>query len=68
MKNTMENKTKYAPDASYIRNKATISNGPLGLIAIKASGETILVNEHGIFGKDGKHIRTKEAKKLLGLA
>lgn len=64
----MKNEINYVPDSSYIRKEATISNSPYGLIAIKVGDETILVNANGIFGKDGKHITTKQAKKLLGLA
>lgn len=64
----MKNEINYAPECFYIRKEATVSNAPYGLIAINVGDETILVNAHGIFGKDGKHIRTKQAKKLLGLA
>jgi hypothetical protein len=56
------------PDYSYKRKEATISNAPYGLIAVKVGNEGIFVNAHGIFGKDGKHISTKQAKQILGLA
>ena len=48
-------------------NKAQISEGPYGMIAINVNGKSILVNTNGIFGKYGARIRTSEAKDLLGL-
>jgi len=48
-------------------NKAKVSEGPYGMIAINVNGKTILVNAHGIFDHYGKHIRTIEAKDILGL-
>jgi hypothetical protein len=48
-------------------NKAKISEGPYGMIAINVNGKSILVNANGIFDKYGAHIRTSEAKDILGL-
>ena len=48
-------------------NKAKISEGPYGMIAINVSGKRILVNANGIFNIYGKRIRTSEAKDLLGI-
>jgi hypothetical protein len=48
-------------------NKAQISEGPYGMIAINVNGKSILVNANGIFDKYGAHIRTSEAKDILGL-
>ena len=48
-------------------NKAKISEGVYGMIAINVNGKTILVNTNGTFDHYGKHIRTSEAKDILGL-
>jgi len=48
-------------------NKAKISEGPYGMIAINVNGKRILVNTNGIFNDCGKRIRTSEAKDLLGI-
>jgi len=48
-------------------NKAKISEGPYGMIAINVSGKRILVNANGIFNIYGKRMRTSEAKNLLGI-
>tara|TARA_R110000744_G_C19314904_1_gene557090 strand:+ start:99 stop:278 length:180 start_codon:yes stop_codon:yes gene_type:complete len=48
-------------------NKAKVTQGAYGMIAINVSGKTILVNANGIFNDCGKHIRTSEAKDLLGI-
>ena len=48
-------------------NKAKISEGPYGMIAINVSGKSILVNTNGTFNNCGKRIRTSEAKDLLGI-
>lgn len=64
----MKIQTNLTPEYSYKRKEATIANAPYGLIAVKVGNEGIFVNEHGIFGKDGKRIHTKQAKQILGLA
>jgi len=48
-------------------NKAKISEGPYGMIAINVNGKSVLVNTNGIFNNCGKHIRTSEAKDILGI-
>jgi len=48
-------------------NKAKISDGPYGMIAINVNGKSILVNTNGIFNNCGKRIRTSDAKDLLGI-
>ena len=48
-------------------NKAKISEGPYGMIAINVGGKRILVNANGIFNIYGKRMRTSEAKNLLGI-
>ena len=59
------NKTQNKPLFSI--NKAKISYGPYGMIAINVNGKIILVNANGIFNNCGKRIRTSEAKDLLGI-
>ena len=58
------NKTQNKPIFSI--NKAKISDGPYGLIAINVNGKIILVNANGIFNNCGKRISTSDAKDLLG--
>jgi hypothetical protein len=50
-----------------LSNKAKISEGPYGMIAINVNGKSILVNTNGTFDKYGARISTSEAKYLLGL-
>ena len=51
----------------YIKKDAKITNGPLGMISVVTDNGLIYINSNGLFDVNGKPLKTKKAKELLGL-
>tara|TARA_R100001163_G_C4935174_1_gene109376 strand:+ start:205 stop:384 length:180 start_codon:yes stop_codon:yes gene_type:complete len=51
----------------YTKKDAKITNGPLNMISVITDNGLIYINSNGIFDVNGKPLRTKKAKELLGI-
>lgn len=51
----------------YTKKAAKISNAPLNMISVITGNGLIYINSNGLFDVNGKPLKTKKAKELLGL-